>query len=95
MLVLLMTAVSGAWADDFYLVVDGTSATVMYGDKGSNPYYGPDAYDSYVWLAMEGYYEGYTSLTTVTIDASCQNYTGTTLENFFYGWSALTTINNL
>ena len=94
-LVALLAVTTGAWADDLYLVVNGTSATVMYGDKGSNPYYGPNAYNNYKWLVAGESYSGYSSLTTVTIDASCQNFTGTTLEYFFCSWNALTTINNL
>jgi len=100
LLVLLLTAATGAWAEDFlYLVVDGTSATMMYGaDKGDNPYYTivdgdrnwyvPSAYDPET-------YNNKMTLTTVTIDASCKNYTGTTLESLFDYWSKLTTINNL
>ena len=99
-LVALLAVTTGAWADDFlYLVVDGTSATMMYGaDKGDNPYYTivdgdrnwyvPSAYDPETYRDKE-------TLTTVTIDASCKNYTGTTLESLFDWWSKLTTINNL
>ena len=99
-LVALIAISTGAWADDFlYLVVDGTSATMMYGaDKGDNPYYAivggdanwyvPSAYDPETYRDKE-------TLTTVTIDASCKNYTGTTLESLFDWWSKLTTINNI
>jgi len=107
MLALLMTAATGAWAEDYlYLEVDGTSATVKYGaDKGSNPYYreDPDSPGSYGWYVPKDApmpdqvtdYSDKNTLTTVTIDASCQNYTGTTLERFFGYWTSLTTINNL
>ena len=105
-LVALFAMTTGAWADDYlYLEVDGTSATVKYGDKGTKPYYGDDPRDpgTYGWyVATDEHmpdqvtnYNGKNSLTTVTIDASCQNYTGTTLESFFDFWSGLTTINNL
>jgi surface protein len=99
-LVALFAISTGAWAEDFlYLVVDGTSATMMYGaDKGDNPYYTivggyanwyvPSAYDPET-------YNDKMTLTTVTIDASCKNYTGTTLESLFDWWSQLTTINGL
>ena len=108
-LALLCLTATGAWAlpaqNYLYLEVDGTSATVKYGDKGTKPYYGSDPNDpsSYGWYApmnesMPDYITNYTgknSLTTVTIDASCQNYTGTTLDRFFDFWTSLTTINNL
>jgi surface protein len=72
---------------------------MMYGaDKGDNPYYTivdgdrnwylPSAYDPETYGNKE-------NLTTVTIDASCKNYTGTTLESLFDYWRELTTINNL
>ncbi len=110
MLALLCLTATGAWAlpaqNYLYLEVDGTSATVMYGDdKGTKPYYGDNPRDpgNYGWyVATDEHmpdqvdnYTGKNSLTTVTIDASCQNYTGTTLESFFDFWSGLTTINNL
>lgn len=45
MLVLLViTAATGAWADNPYLEVDGTSATLKYGTAGSNPCYTVDQY---------------------------------------------------
>ncbi len=99
-LALLLTAVTGAWAEDFlYLVVDGTSATMMYGaGKGDNPYYTIENGNGY-WYVLAGpepdtYYDK-EKLTTVTIDASCKKYTGTTLRSLFDYWSKLTTINNL
>lgn len=105
-LALLCLTGTSAWADDYlYLEVDGTSATVKYGDKGTKPYYGDDPREpgNYGWYVATDEsmpdqvtnYTGKNSLTTVTIDASCQNYTGTTLESFFDFWSGLTTINNL
>lgn len=38
-LVLLVTVATGTWADSdyLYLEISGTSATMKYGDKGSNP----------------------------------------------------------
>ena len=38
-LLVLLTIATGVWAQTkyLYLVVSGTSATLMYGNKGSNP----------------------------------------------------------
>ena len=95
-LVALFAMTTGAWAQNYlYLVVDGTSATIKYdGNVSTNPHYGTDGY-GYGWWKDGLPYSGKNSLTTVTIDASCQNFTGTILQDLFYNWSALTTINNL
>jgi len=99
LLVLLITAATGAWAlpaqNYLYFEVDGTSVTVKYGDKGSNPYYDTDGHGGYGWWVAGSPYDGKNELTTVTIDASCQNFTGTILQSLFDNWLGLTTINNL
>lgn len=108
LLVLLLTAVSGAWAQEvtpigLYLEVSGTEATLMYDanfNAGSGkPYYGVEEMGSPGWYVAKGpvpgSYEDNMTLTTVTIDASCKNYTGTTLYRLFDWWEKLTTINNL
>ena len=96
MLALLVTAAAGAWADDeLNLVVNGTSATIMYDANASNnPYFGEDN-----WEQNEDFWdEDHTTkstITTVTIDGSCKNFSGTNLSNLFYHFSGLTTINGL
>ena len=96
LLVLLMTAVSGAWAQGVLnIVVSGTSATIKYdGNANNNPYLvGTDWVQSgYEW-DME--YSTRTTITTVTIDGSCKNFSGTSLRSLFIGFSGLTTINGL
>ena len=95
-LALLVTAATGAWADDeLNLVVDGTSATIMYdGNVSNNPYLGETD-----WKQSGSFWDDeYTtrsSITTVTIDGSCKNFSGTSRNSLFYKFSGLTTINGL
>ena len=91
-----MTAVSGAWAQGVLnLVVDGTTATIKYdGNASNNPYFTELGWkqDGDTWD------EDYTTkptITTVTIDGSCKNFSGTNLTSLFTGFSGLTTINGL
>ena len=98
-LALLLMAVSGAWAQDkdFYLDnINGTSATLKYGNRQPgypyfdgtwhpNGYFDDDQFKAFKEVTCQ----------TITVDASCQNFEGTSLANLFEGWSGLTTINNL
>ena len=91
-LALLLITVSGAWAEDYlYLEIDGTSATLKYGDKGSNPYYlmawFSDSYSDFKDFKKK--------CTTISVDASCSSFDERYLCNLFQGLKALTTINNL
>ena len=93
MLVLLAAVVTGAWAaDKLYLVVDGTSATLKYdSNKGENdPYYSSTGFGSWTNAGSVK-----TTATTITVDATCENYQGTSLVSLFSGFTALTVINNL
>lgn len=93
LLVLLMTAATGAWAaDELYLVVDGTSATLKYdSNKGANdPYLSTGGFGS--WNNAESVK---TTATTITVDATCKNFEGTSLSALFFNFTALTSINNL
>ena len=94
-LVALLAVTTGAWADDyFYLVVDGTTATLKYGDKGENPYFK----DGFVplWKTSTDDKLDIKGFTTITVDASCQNLTNlTSLPPVFQNFTALTVINNL
>lgn len=95
-LALLLTAVTGAWAQNVLnLVVDGTSATIMYdGNASNNPYLGDHNWEKSgnPW-DME--FTTRSTITTVTIDGSCKNFSGTSLNSLFYMFSGLTTINGL
>ncbi len=98
-LALLLMAVSGAWAQDngFWLDnISGTSATLKYshqepgypyfdGTWHPNGYFDDDQFKAFKEVTCQ----------TITVDASCQNFEGTSLANLFEGWSGLTTINNL
>ena len=95
-LALLIAAVTGAWAADVLnIVVSGTSATIMYdGNASNNPYLGDHDWEKSgnPW-DME--FTTRSTITTVTIDGSCKNFSGTSLNSLFYMFSGLTTINGL
>ena len=95
MLALLLTVVSGAWATDYlYLVIDGggTSATLMYGEPASgNPYYVPTTPE---W-DLNTYTGNLNELKTITVDATCNTFGGTSLHCLFDFWGSMTTINDL
>ena len=82
MLVLLCLTVSGAWADDLYLKSDDNfaTATLMYdGNKGDNPYYQSDKWNG----PSVSVNAARNNVTTITVNASCQNFTGTSLKLLF------------
>ena len=93
--VLLMTAATGAWADDVkYLYLtsnDGfATATLMCGTPDSNPYYNGDDWDE-----SFDYYEQRTKVTAITVDGSCTEFGGESLSYLFREFAKLTTINNI
>ena len=93
-LVALLAMTTGAWADDFlYLMVNGTSATLKYdGNKGADdPYLSFGSFGNN-WQNAE---TARSSATTITVDATCKNFQGTSLSGLFFNFTALTTINNL
>ena len=91
LLVLLLMAVTGAWADnDLYLKsTDGfTTATLMWDDKkGDNPYYNGGE-----WNRLD---DNRYNITSITVDGSCGGYKGTSLLYLFFQFTALTTVNGL
>ena len=95
-LALLVTAATSAWAADVLnLVVNGTSATIMYdGNASNNPILGERGWEQNGddW-DME--YSTRATITTVTIDGSCKNFSGSSLSALFASFSGLTTINGL
>ena len=94
LLVLLMTAVTGALAQSLYLEIDNednTKAKLMYGNPDSNnPCFSGPEDDEMYWLDEDYLLWG---VTTITVDESCQNFRGTRLDNLFCGFSSLQTIN--
>ena len=95
-LALLLTAAMGAWAADVLnIVVNGTSATIMYdGNASNNPILGEFGWEQGE-LAWDMDYTTRSTITTVTIDGSCKNFSGTSLRSLFNRFSGLTTINGL
>ena len=93
LLVLLMTAATGAWADNLYLEVDGTgkNATLKYGTPGETPYYSYYSYYGMGWSSTDFR----NTVTAITIDASCKNHNVTSFVNLFSYCKALETITNL
>ena len=102
--VLFMMAATGAWSAELYFVVDAVnmSATMMYDDNnGNNPTYNQYSVwycDENVFYETHGFYFGAfrgNTCKTITVDASCRNYTGTKFDHLLDGWRQVTTINNL
>lgn len=95
-LVALLAVTTGAWAADVLnIVVSGTSATIKYdSNANNNPIFGGTDWvqSGYEW-DME--YTTRPTITTVTIDGSCKNFSGTSLHGLFIAFSGLTTINGL
>ena len=95
-LVALLAVTTGAWATDVLnIVVSGTSATIKYdSNANNNPIFGGTDWvqSGYEW-DME--YTTRPTITTVTIDGSCKNFSGTSLHGLFNAFSGLTTINGL
>ena len=80
-LALLLTAATGAWAQKLYLDINGTSATLKWGELSN----GSLKYDQ-----MGGYFydpnsdespQGLTEIQTLTIDASCKDHVVDDLQN--------------
>ena len=101
LLVLLLMAVSGARADNYLYFDDingsGTSATLKYGEvPAGKPYYKPGVSQE-VWEAngYSRYGLFHDNCTTISVDVSCKDFAGTSLESLFFSFVNLTTINNL
>lgn len=82
-----------------YLDINGTSATLKYGvvpdGKPYYPYYYGDSYPQWSGNGSDVFDSFVTNGTTINVDVSCKDYTGTTLQMLFFNCSKLTTINNL
>lgn len=96
LLVLLMTAVTSAWAGQYlYLEVSGTSATMKYGedyyDEGK-PFYNERA----DWFINSGtVWDRREIIETITIDASCQGFNHYNLSMLFSEFTNLKSITNI
>lgn len=97
-LAFLLMAVSGAWAESYlYFDISGKSATLKYGEVPTGkPYYKPGV-SLEVWEPNEysGYGYFHDNCTTISVDVSCKDFAGTSLESLFNNFVNLTTINNL
>ncbi|MBR2771655.1 MAG: hypothetical protein IKD78_06535, partial [Bacteroidales bacterium] len=88
-LALFCLTVASAWAQSLYLDVNGTSATLKYGNAGSKPYY-DEMYDS--WKNLSGTSEK-TTVQTITVDATtCKDFQGVSFRSLFEGFTALTSV---
>lgn len=77
------------WSQALYAVVNGTTMTLKCGDPTSET--GSVTYND--WSSWNDSFKN--TITNVVVDASCQNYTGTTLSYLFYQCTNLTTITGL
>ena len=90
--VLLVCAQVAMAENVLYAQVEGTNMTLKYGEK-------PDDTETIKYHKYDGSqgWNGtfYGSITTVTVDASCSSYDGTSLESLFSGFSKLTDISGI
>lgn len=100
LLVLLMTAVSSAWANEYlYLEVSGTSATMTCKDyyvKGK-PCYDERA-DWYIFIDnIDNWtgWDGRENIKAITIDDSCLRFNRENLSGLFSGFTNLESITNI
>ena len=94
-LALLIAATTQAWATD-YLHLDissnGKSATIYYGDPEGKPYLDPNN----GWMQNGDVWDFSCDIknpiSTVTIDESCQKFSGNSLFDMFHGFASLNNI---
>ena len=91
LLVMLCLTVSGAWAQELYLEISGSSATLKWGNPLGRPHYDPDTDSNYRW--SDG--ESKADITTLTVHETCRNFNGNSLACLFYLWEKLETINDI
>lgn len=97
LLVLLITAVSGAWANEYlYLEVSGTSATMKCEDY---PVWGKPCYDEradwFIFIDDWTEWDGRENIKTITIDDSCLGLNRGNLSGLFSGFTNLESITNI
>ena len=94
-LALLITAVSGAWAQFYIDDINGTSATLKWGGDLSDGSIQYNANGGFIDEMTSDPLQEVTVIQTLTIDASCKNHTSTSLSYLFSGFNSLKTINNI
>ena len=94
-LALLLTAVTGAWAQKLYLDINGTSATLKWGTPPSDESIQYDVMGGFIDPNTGDFPQVLTEIQTLTIDASCKDHTLETLFCLFYDFNSLKTINNI
>lgn len=89
----LLVCAQAAMADNvLYAQVEGNNMTLKYGEKPADS----ETIKYYQFDGSQGWNGSfYGSITTVTVDASCSSYDGTTLESLFSGLSNLTDISGI
>ena len=88
----MLMAATTANAKVLYGKVEGSTLTLMCGDATPSGMKEYNSSNTSNWLGVTSSYE---SITTVSVDQSCQDYDGETLKCLFSRCSNLTTINNL
>ena len=91
LLVLLLTAATGAWAQRLYLDVNGTAATLKYSANEAD-YSGKPSFTGATWATVGSIK---TTVETITVDASCANFAGTSLKSMFNSFKTLKTVTGL
>ena len=87
--VLLVCAQAAMAENVLYAQVEGNNMTLKYGEKPADS----ETIKYYQFDGTQGWNGTfYGSITTVTVDASCSSYDGTTLQSLFSGFSKLTDI---
>ena len=90
--VLLVCAQAARAENVLYAQVEGANMTLKYGEKPADS----ETIKYYQFDGTQGWNGTfYGSITTVTVDASCSSYDGTTLQSLFSGFSELTDISGI
>ena len=97
LLVLLLTAATGAWAQRLYLDWSGSEGTLKYSTNSAD-YEGKPSYITADggWTIGSGDYtisKAHANIQTITMDASCANFTGDRLYGLFASFEKLTSVN--
>ncbi len=90
--VLLVCAQAATAENVLYAQVEGNNMTLKYGEKPADS----GNIKNYQFDGTQGWNGPfYGAITTVTVDASCSSYDGTSLESLFSGFSKLTDISGI
>ena len=89
--VLLVCAQAAMAENVLYAQVEGNNMTLKYGEKPADT----ETIKYYEFNGTGWNYIFYGTITTATVDASCANFDGTSLQSLFDGFSKLTVINDI